>query len=181
METKSYNPERLGRLRRFLSPHLSDLILSADGEALLESHRRQIAVLSCHLPGFEALVETAVPEDVLALLGEYHGATGPVIFEHEGTVGPLVGDRLTVYFNDPLPVDNPSAQAVTMAFASCIDGANGFWQITATPRFAAISTRDRWEETVVAISTKSSFSLVSISSASEYRCGRTGAGSMAGG
>ena len=109
--------ERLGRLRRFLSPHLSDLILSADGEALLESHRRQIAVLSCHLSGFEALVETAVPEDVLALLGEYHDATGPVIFEHEGTVGPLVGDRLTVYFNDPLPVDNPSAQAVTMAFA----------------------------------------------------------------
>ena len=95
--------QRLGRLRRFLSPHLAAAILSAEGEALLDSHRRDIAVLCCHLPGFAALVETAAPEDVLAILGEYHEAAGAVIFDYEGTVGPLLDDRLTVYFNDPLP------------------------------------------------------------------------------
>ena len=35
------------------------------------------------------------------------------------------------------------SQAVTIARASAIDGANGFWQMTATPRRAAISTSGR--------------------------------------
>jgi adenylate cyclase len=109
--------QRLGRLRRFLSPHLADLIVSAEGEALLEGHRRLIAVMCCRLPGFEALVEAAAPEDILTVLGEYHETLGEVIFEYEGTVGPLLDDRLTVYFNDPLPVDNPAGQAVRMALA----------------------------------------------------------------
>jgi CheY-like chemotaxis protein/class 3 adenylate cyclase/DNA-binding CsgD family transcriptional regulator len=109
--------ERLGRLRRFLSPALADLIVSADGEPLLESHRRQIAVVCCQLPGFRALAETAAPEEVVALLREYHAAVGAVVFEYEATAGPLAGDRLTVYFNDPLPVDDPAAQAVAMALA----------------------------------------------------------------
>jgi DNA-binding NarL/FixJ family response regulator len=109
--------ERLGRLRRFLSPALADLIASAEGESLLESHRKQIAVVCCQLPGFRGLAETAAPEEVIDLLREYHAALGSVIFEHEGTAGPLAGDRLTVILNDPLPIDNPSLQAVQMALA----------------------------------------------------------------
>jgi DNA-binding NarL/FixJ family response regulator len=107
--------ERLGRLRRFLSPALADLIVSAEGEALLESHRRHIAVVCCQLPRFRAVAETAAPEEVVELLREYHEALGAVVFSHEGTVGPLVGDRLTIFLNDPLPTDRPAAQAVRMA------------------------------------------------------------------
>jgi CheY-like chemotaxis protein len=44
--------ERLGRLRRFLAPQVAELLVSAEGEALLESHRRQISVVCCQLPGF---------------------------------------------------------------------------------------------------------------------------------
>jgi adenylate cyclase len=47
--------ERLGRLRRFLSARLADLLVSAEGEALLDSHRRQIAVVACRLHGFAEL------------------------------------------------------------------------------------------------------------------------------
>ncbi|HEY3064084.1 MAG TPA: response regulator [Chloroflexota bacterium] len=107
--------ERLGRLRRFLSPALADLIVSAEGEALLESHRRQIAVACCQLPGFRALAETAAPEEVVELLRQYHEALGAIIFQYEGTVGPLAGDRLTIFVNDPLPTDRPAIQAVRMA------------------------------------------------------------------
>jgi CheY-like chemotaxis protein len=32
--------------------------------------------------------------------------------QFEGTVGSLVGDRLTILFNDPLPSDDPAGQAV---------------------------------------------------------------------
>ena len=57
--------DRLGRLRRFLSPQIAELLVSAEGEALLESHRRQIAVVCCQLPGFAALADTTAPEEVL--------------------------------------------------------------------------------------------------------------------
>jgi adenylate cyclase len=109
--------ERLGRLRRFLAPQVADLIVSAEGETLLESHRRQVAVVCCQMPGFAALADATAPEEVLAVLHAYHDALGRVIFEFEGTVGPLVEDRLTVLFNDPLPTEDPAGQAVRLALA----------------------------------------------------------------
>jgi DNA-binding NarL/FixJ family response regulator len=109
--------ERLGRLKRFLAPQVADLLVSAEGETLLESHRRQVAVVCCQLPGFAALADATAPEEVLAVLHAYHQALGSVIFEFEGTVGPLVEDRLTVLFNDPLPTDDPASQAVRLALA----------------------------------------------------------------
>jgi adenylate cyclase len=109
--------ERLGRLRRFLSPQVAELLVSAEGEALLESHRRQIAVVCCQLPGFSELADATAPEEVLAVLSAYHQALGGVIHGFEGTVGPLVEDRLTVLFNDPLPTDDPAGQAVKLALA----------------------------------------------------------------
>jgi adenylate cyclase len=98
---------------------LAELIVSAEGEALLETHRRQIAIVCCRLTGFPALAEIAAPEEVVGLLQEYHAAVGSIVFQYEGTAGTLSGDRLTIYFNDPLPTDNPAAQAVRMAVAMC--------------------------------------------------------------
>ena len=109
--------ERLGRLRRFLAPQVANLLVSAEGETLLESHRRQVAIVCCHMPGFAALADATAPEEVLAVLHAYHEALGSLIFEFEGTVGPLVEDRLTVLFNDPLPTDDPAGQAVGLALA----------------------------------------------------------------
>jgi adenylate cyclase len=109
--------ERLGRLRRFLSPQVAELLVSAEGEALLDTHRRQIAVVCCQLPGFSELAEATAPEEVLAVLRTYHEGLGSVIYGYEGTVGPLVEDRLTVLFNDPLPTDDPAGQAVGLALA----------------------------------------------------------------
>jgi DNA-binding NarL/FixJ family response regulator len=109
--------ERLGRMRRFLSPRLADLLVSAEGEALLETHRREIAVVCCHLCGFAELAETTAPEEVIGVLHDYHEAAGTVVSRGEGGVGPLNGDRLMVFFNDPLPTDDPAMDAVRMALA----------------------------------------------------------------
>jgi adenylate cyclase len=109
--------ERLGRLRRFLGPQVAELLISAEGEALLETHRRQIAVVSCRLPGFYALAEANAPEEAIAVLRAYHEALGEVVFGFEATVGTLVEDRVTVLFNDPLPTDDPAGQAVRAAMA----------------------------------------------------------------
>jgi hypothetical protein len=105
--------DRLSRLERFLSPQLAELLVSADGQSLLETHRRQIAVACFRLCGFESLAETAAPEEVMALLTEYLGVLGQVFIDNEATVGLLAGDRVTAFLNDPLPVQRPAEQATT--------------------------------------------------------------------
>jgi adenylate cyclase len=109
--------DRLGRLRRFLSPQLVDVISSSGDDSLLKSHRREIAVLFCDLRGFTAFAETSEPEDLMGILQEYHDAMGALIHKFEGTVGHFAGDGLMIFFNDPLPCPSPPAQAVHMAIA----------------------------------------------------------------
>jgi adenylate cyclase len=109
--------ERVGRLKRFFSPQLAELVVSSGGERLLESHRREITVVFCDLRGFTAFSETAEPEEVMGVLREYHAALGTLIFRFEGTLERFAGDGIMVFFNDPLPCPDPAAQAVRMAVA----------------------------------------------------------------
>jgi adenylate cyclase len=107
--------ERMGRLRRFLPPQVADLIVASGTEKQLESHRREITALFCDLRGFTGFSESADPEDVMALLSEYHSAIGDSIIEYSGTLERYAGDGVMVVFNDPVPVENPALQAVLMA------------------------------------------------------------------
>src|SRR6516225_4803256 len=107
--------ERIGRLKRFLPPQLAETIIAAGGEAILERHRRDIVVLFCDMRGFTAFAETAEPEDVMAVLGEYHAALGPLVHRHEGTLHRFTGDGLLVVFNDPVPCPDPALRAVLLA------------------------------------------------------------------
>jgi adenylate cyclase len=107
--------ERMGRLRRFLSPQVADLILSSGNDRALESHRRPVTVVFCDLRGFTAFSETTEPEEVMAVLREYHAAIGALIHKYEGTVERFAGDAIMVLFNDPLPCPDPSLRAVRMA------------------------------------------------------------------
>jgi GAF domain-containing protein len=107
--------ERVGRLRRFLPPQVADLIVSSGAEHQLESHRREITALFCDLRGFTGFSESADPEDVMALLREYHAVIGSIIHKHGGTLERFVGDGVMVILNDPIPLPNPALQAVEMA------------------------------------------------------------------
>ena len=107
--------ERMSRLRRFLPPQVADLIVASGTEKQLESHRREITALFCDLRGFTGFSESADPEDVMALLREYHTAIGEIIIKYSGTLERYAGDGVMVVFNDPVPVENPALQAVLMA------------------------------------------------------------------
>jgi adenylate cyclase len=109
--------ERMGRLKRFVSPQIAQTIISTDADAVLAVHRRQITVLFCDLRGFTAFADTSEPEEVMAVLQEYHTAVGELIHQFEGTVGHFAGDGLMVFFGDPIPCDDPSHRAVRMAVA----------------------------------------------------------------
>jgi class 3 adenylate cyclase len=107
--------ERLGRLRRFFSPQLAELILAGDADDPLKSHRREITVVFIDLRGFTAFAETAEPEEVMTVLREYHAEMGKLILAAEGTLERFTGDGMMIFFNDPVPVPDPAARAVRMA------------------------------------------------------------------
>ena len=108
--------EKMNRLRRFLSPTLAELILS-QGESILESHRREIAVLFADLRGWTAFSVTTEPEEVMGVIREFHTGMGNLIMQFEATVGWFAGDGLMVWFNDPIPCPDPAARAVRTAVA----------------------------------------------------------------
>ena len=109
--------ERLGRLRRFLSPQLAELVVDAGDESFLRSHRREIVVVFCDLRGFTSFAEASEPEEVMEVLDTYHRELGQLVHSFEGTLERFTGDGLMVFFNDPIPCPDAPARAVQMAIA----------------------------------------------------------------
>jgi class 3 adenylate cyclase len=109
--------ERLGRLKRFFSPQLADLILRGGADDPLKTHRREVTVVFLDLRGFTAFTETSEPEELMGVLHEYHAEMGRLILAHEGTLERFTGDGMMVFFNDPLPMPDAAERAVRMAVA----------------------------------------------------------------
>jgi len=104
-------------LSRFLSPQVAALISSPEGERLLAGHRREITVVFTDLRGFTAFSESAEPEDVMQVLGEYHATLGQRITQAGGTLERFTGDGVMVFFNDPIEQPDHAERAVRMSLA----------------------------------------------------------------
>ncbi|MEP6740266.1 MAG: response regulator [Caldimonas sp.] len=109
--------ERVGRLKRFFSPQLAEMIVAGGADDPLKSHRREITVVFLDLRGFTAFTETADPEEVMGVLADYHAAMGRLILEHDATLERFSGDGIMVFFNDPVPIADPAPRAARMALA----------------------------------------------------------------
>lgn len=106
--------QRMGRLKRYLSPQIAETILR-DDQDLFKTHRREITIVFLDLRGFTAFSDTAEPEEVMDFLRDYHSEMGRLIFKYEGTLERFVGDGIVVIFNDPLPCANHGEKAAQMA------------------------------------------------------------------
>jgi len=115
--------ERLSRMRRFLSPQIAELVVSAG--ASLKTHRAEITVVFLDIRGFTAFTESADPEEVLQIVREYHDEMGQLIMAYQGTLAGFSGDGIMVIFNDPVPLQNPAGQAARM----CIEMQSRFAQL----------------------------------------------------
>jgi adenylate cyclase len=108
--------ERIARLQRFLAPQVAQVIASTDApESLLESHRREVTALFCDLREFAAFTDASEPEEVMAVLREYHESMGELIFRYEGTLERILANRIMVLFNDPIPCADHTERAVRLA------------------------------------------------------------------
>ncbi len=122
--------ERIGRLRRFLPRQVAELIVSGGQQSLLDSHRREVSVVFCDLRGFTAFSEVAEPEEVMAVLVDYHRVAGQLIDTYEGTLERFLGDGFMVMFNDPVPCFDAPARAVKLAvdLRSAVTHLTAGWQ-----------------------------------------------------
>jgi len=109
--------DRLGKLKRFFAPQLAEAIINGGGEDLLKTHRREVVVAFLDMRGFTAFTDRSEPEEVMSVLAEYHRAMGELIVAHKGTLERFAGDGMMIFFNDPIPLENPTANAVRMALA----------------------------------------------------------------
>jgi class 3 adenylate cyclase len=82
-------------------------------------HWREVAVIFTDITGFTSLVETAAPDVLGMLLGEYVGGMTDVVFAHEGTVAKVIGDAIQVLFN--APGDQPDYARRAIACAHDLD------------------------------------------------------------
>jgi adenylate cyclase len=106
---------KMGRLKRYLSPQVAEIVLRKDDDSLFKSHRREITVVFLDLRGFTAFADSAEPEEIMELLRSYHAEMGKLIFKFEGTLERFAGDGIMVFFNDPIPCEDHSERAVRMA------------------------------------------------------------------
>ena len=122
---------RVSRLERFLAPQLVKLIASSDNpDALLASHRRDVTVIFCDLRGFTVFTDSSEPEEVMAVLREYHKSLGDLIFQYEGTLDRFIGDGIMIVFNDPIPCEDHASRAVRLSIdmRACVAELSQKWR-----------------------------------------------------
>ena len=105
--------ERTNRLRHFLGSQLAEVVVADD--ALLDSHRREITVVFFDFHGFTAFAETSEPEEVMAVLRDYHATVGEHVVALGGTLERFTGDGVMVFFNDPVTCDDHAERAVRLS------------------------------------------------------------------
>ena len=107
--------ERLARLKRFLSPEVANLVTAQQEKTMLQSHRSYIATLYCDLRGFTSFSASMEPEEVMDVLQAYHRKLGQLVADYQGTIDHRAGDGMMVFFNDPIPCDEPVLKAAKLA------------------------------------------------------------------
>ena len=112
VQTQVGELERLRRLRRFLSPQLAGAVVSSGDETILRSHRRQVAMFFADLRGWTSFADTVEPEELMRVLGEFHGAIGRLVKRFDATVGFFAGDGVQLFFNDPIEIPDAALRAV---------------------------------------------------------------------
>ena len=101
-------------LSRYFSPNIVELLASQD-EPLGAGRRETVAVLFADIVAFTQMAELMAPEDVLAMLREFHTRMTAQIFASGGTVDQYMGDGIIAVFGATAASPNDAASALNCA------------------------------------------------------------------
>jgi adenylate cyclase len=102
-------------LSRYLPPSMVDE-LAHRNEPMGGVRSQDVAVLFADIVGFTRYAESHAPEDVIALLRDFHAALEEVVFSHGGTLDKYMGDGLMASFGTPTASPHDAANAMAAAF-----------------------------------------------------------------
>jgi len=102
-------------LRRFFSPAVADMLIGGEDEDVLRARRREIVVVFLDLRGYTEFTEKHGADEVMRVLGEFHAEMGKLIIAHGGTLERFTGDGMMIFFNDPIEIERPAVEAVSMS------------------------------------------------------------------
>ncbi|UCF73236.1 MAG: hypothetical protein JSW35_01915 [Deltaproteobacteria bacterium] len=106
---------KYSELRRYLSPNITDRILSNGWNFNKISHRKLMTVLFSDIRGFSDLTDSLEPEEISVLLNNYLSEMTELIHRHEGTLDKIIGDGIMVFFGDPISTPDHAQRAVLLA------------------------------------------------------------------
>jgi len=106
---------RWSRMGIYIASRLRDKILMEDLEKGLT--RKKVAILFSDIRGFTNLSEHLPTDLVIKLLEEYFDGMAAIITAPNkgGTLDKFMGDGILAFFGDPIPMENPTANAMTAA------------------------------------------------------------------
>jgi class 3 adenylate cyclase len=97
------------------APTIASLVTAdskAEEFAPAEAERRQLTVLFCDLVGSTALAAQLDPEDMRAIIGDYHRCCAETIERNGGFVAKYMGDGVLAYFGYPNAHEHDAERAV---------------------------------------------------------------------
>jgi len=107
--------EKYKELRRYLSPKLTDVILTSGQTFGAEPQRKMITVVFTDIRSFSSITDSIEPEELFHLLDAYMSEMIRIIHIHDGTLNKIIGDGLLIFFGDPIPMEDQAERAVRMA------------------------------------------------------------------
>jgi adenylate cyclase len=101
-------------LARHFAPSIVDQMASQN-QPLGETRSQDVAVMFADIVGFTGLSERQPPEDIMALLRDFHAHMESAVFDHQGTLHKFLGDGIMATFGTPEPGPDDAANALTCA------------------------------------------------------------------
>lgn len=104
------------RLARHFSPNVVRE-LARRGGSEPGPRLQRVAVLFVDLRGFTGFAARATPQEVIALLQEFHALVAEAVFTRDGTLDKYLGDGVMITFGTPQPKPDDAARAVDCVLA----------------------------------------------------------------
>lgn len=107
-------------LARHFPPNIVDR-MAEQNEPLGAVRSQLVAVMFVDIVGFTRLAEQRTPEEVVALLREFHGRMESSVFDQQGTLDKFLGDGLMATFGTPDPGTHDASNAARCGRAMLAD------------------------------------------------------------
>jgi len=102
-------------IRRFLTPKLTEKILTARGR--IEGERRQVTALFADIQGYTPLSEALGEEATFKILERIYECMITAVLKEEGSVQELTGDGIFALFGAPIALEDAPVRACRAALA----------------------------------------------------------------